>query len=926
MKHWGIRQQVLILTLLPALLIALALTAYFTFSQINYFTNTLNRHGYTIASQISPAAEYAVFSGNINSLRRILKHSLFADENVIKIIISNENDVVLLSLEENPVPRKYPDFLYDLLSDEQFLHYRQAIITEQLDVDDYDENLSINSSTITPPKTIGFVDLYLTTQYNTEQKILSLFQGALITLAILLFSGLLSMRVSRQISQPIQLLTETVKRISAGDYHSDIKQDAPGELAILESCVSRMANELSLAQTDMEDRINEFTQELQQTLEELEIRNAELDITRFNAMQASKAKSEFLANMSHEIRTPLSGIMGFTELLLNTDLDNHQKDYTATIHKSATNLLTIIDDILDLSKIESGKLEITLTRCNIIDIVEDVIDLLAPIAYEKNIELFYNLDADTPHIIESDPVRVRQVLINLVGNAVKFTLNGYVFLNIGPDNLDDINRIKLTVSDTGIGMDQDSKQKLFSAFTQADTSITRNFGGTGLGLVISRKLVLLMKGEIGFDSTVDEGSTFWFTIPVSVINASSDPEFDELIDTNIVLIDEQILCRRALKTMLEQWGCNVTEHSLDHCIQNRLFTDNNAIEAVIVGISRNYMQHIDRYIKCLDQLDKNIPVMTIASTRSYTELGLLDHDGFRNPTFRTSRRSHIQKSLVDCINRTPVTIEDAHSTEVSTEVLLNPSLKVLVVDDNEINLRLAEIILKKNQYDVTTICSGEDSIVLARQNKYDLIFMDLHMPGMDGYDAAKQIRLHQDGEHRPVIIALTANAMPQEIDKIEACGMDDILIKPISSQLIGETISKWFSDSLLKDEHNAPENISVDSAEIFSFEDARQLTNGNESLAIELFNMLIKELPEHRGAIQQALAENDTRMLKQVTHKVNGASRCCGTPALRNAANLLEAAINNGEEDSFESKTAELLKEIDRLLEYELPANLKTSG
>jgi len=926
MKHWGIRQQVLILTLLPALIIALALTAYFTLSQIKYFTNTLNLHGNTIASQMSPAAEYAVFSGNINSLRRILKHALMTDQNVIRITITNENDVELLSLAENPVPRKYPDFFYDLLSDEQALHFRQPIITEQLDVDDYDQNLLLDSSTSTPTKSIGHVDLYLTTQYNTEQKILSLIQGALITVAILLFSGLLAVRISRQISQPVQLLTQTVKRISAGDYHSHITQDAPGELAILESCVNSMADELRLAQTDMEDRINEFTQELQQTLEELEIRNAELDITRFNAMQASKAKSEFLANMSHEIRTPLSGIMGFTELLINTDLDNHQNDYTRTIHKSATNLLTIIDDILDLSKIESGKLDITLTRCNIIDIVEDVIDLLAPIAYEKNIELFYNLDADTPHIIESDPVRVRQVLINLVGNAVKFTLNGYVFLNIEPDNLDDISRIKLTVADTGIGMDQDSKQKLFTAFTQADTSITRNFGGTGLGLVISRKLVLLMKGEIGFDSTVDKGSTFWFTIPANVINESSDVNFDELIDSNIVLIDDQILCRRALRTMLEQWGCNVTEYSLDRCVPDKLLSENNAVDAVVVGISRKYMQHIDQYIECLDQLDKDIPVMTIASTRSYTELGLLDYDVFRYPTFRTSRRSYMQKSLVDCINRTPVIMEGVHSIEASKEVVLNPSLKVLVVDDNEINVRLAEIILKKNQYDVTTICSGEDSIELAKHNQYDLIFMDLHMPGMDGYNAAKQIRLHQDADHRPVIIALTANAMPQEVDKIESCGMDDVLIKPISAQLIGETISKWFSDSFVKDEHNAAENIKADSAEIFSFEDARQLTNGNEALAIELFNMLIKELPDHRDAIQQALTDNNTRMLKEVTHKVNGASRCCGTHALRNAADSLEAAINNGEDGSFEIKSTELVKEIDRLLEYELPVDLKTSG
>jgi CheY-like chemotaxis protein len=378
--------------------------------------------------------------------------------------------------------------------------------------------------------------------------------------------------------------------------------------------------------------------------------------------------------------------------------------------------------------------------------------------------------------------------------------------------------------------------------------------------------------------------------------------------------------------MLEQWGCNVIECDLDRCTSVQLISKINKADAVVVGIGRKYMQHIDRYIECLDQLDNPPPVMTIASTRSYTELEELGYNGIHNAVFRTARRSHIQKSLVDCINGTPVITENPHSIEVSTKVPFNPSLKILVVDDNEINLRLAEIILKNSQYDVTTICSGVDSIELAKHNKYDLIFMDLHMPGMDGYDAAYQIRLHQDGAHRPVIIALTANAMPKDIDKLESCGIDDILIKPISMQLISNAISKWFSHPDVKDEHNIPENTKSDSAEIFSLDNARQLTNGNEVLAIELFNMLIKELPDHRNGIERALMDNDTGMLKEITHKLNGASRCCGTPALRHTANSLEAAINKGEHDSIKIKSAELLNEIDRLMEYELPVDLKTSG
>ncbi|UCB54404.1 MAG: response regulator [Thiotrichales bacterium] len=925
MRQWGIKKQVLVLTLLPALFIALTLTLYFTVSQLGYINNSLNRHGKTISGQISPAAEYSVFSGNIESLRSTLKRTLMSDKDVIKITITNTNEEILLSLAEDPSPRKFPDLFYSLLTGQQSLHFRQPIVTEQLEVDDFEEQLSSIADNSVPSKVIGYVDLLLTTQHSTEQKIRSLFQGGLITFAILLLSALLASRISRQISSPVQLLTETVKKISAGDYHTHVDQDAPGELAILESCVNSMADELRTAQTEMESRIDEFTQELQQTLEELEIRNAELDITRLNAMQASKAKSEFLANMSHEIRTPLSGIMGFTELLLSTDLDSQQKDYASTIHKSAMSLLTIIGDILDLSKIESGKLEIAITRCNIIDIIEDVIDLLAPIAYEKNIELLYHLDDRVPHIIESDPVRIRQVLLNLVGNAVKFTLNGYVFLNIESTPSDDSCRIKFTVADTGIGMDQESKQKLFTAFTQADTSITRNFGGTGLGLVISRKLVLLMHGEIGFDSTQGKGSTFWFTVPVKVIDTSSEPLKDELVGRHIALIDDHILCRRALSSMMQQWGCVVSEYNLEQCIDENVFSGDTAIDAVIVGISRKNLKKPDLFSKCLAQKDEELPVLTIASTRSYTELGQFNRDHFHNLTFRTAHRSHIQLSLINCLHRTSTVIEAGPNFSQAKQVLFNPSLKVLVVDDNDINLRLAEIILKKNNYDVTTVCSGEDSIELAKHNKYDLIFMDLHMPGLDGYEASRRIREIDNG-HRPVIIALTANAMPQDLENINSCGMDDVLIKPISEQLICDIISKWITGQTDQTNADSAEKSTHDSAEIFSLEDARKLTNGNDVLAIELFTMLINELPGHRSGIRQALAANDMDVLKDITHKVNGASRCCGTPALRNAANALEAAINNRENELIKTKTDVLLKEIDRLLDYKLPAGLKTSG
>ncbi|MCK4706012.1 MAG: response regulator, partial [Gammaproteobacteria bacterium] len=712
--------------------------------------------------------------------------------------------------------------------------------------------------------------------YAIKQKIEQIEHGILITLSIILLSIFIIIRVNAAITQPIKSLTRTVRHISSGDLDTHVEVSSAGELGILESCINQMKHELKESQTDLELQLNIFTNELQQTLEELEIRNAELDITRSKAIYANNAKSEFLANMSHEIRTPLSGIIGFTELLRDTQLSGQQQDYTHTIQKSAKTLLEIINDILDLSKIESGKTEITKSDFNLVDLIEDIINLLSPTALDKNIELFYCIEKGVSTIIHSDHFRIHQIIINLISNAIKFTDKGYVYLQVkSSSNKSNESSILFNVSDTGIGLNNEDRKKLFNAFTQADTSITRRFGGTGLGLVISRKLTMLMKGEIGFDSKEGKGSTFWFCIPVTA--TQEEYKKPELADKKIAFICDHIIAKQSFKTLLVNQQCEVNDYSLnDLAILSDIEKDND-ISIVFLGLEDINNDSINKKI---NGLSFTKPSLLIASTRSHTKLRSIQQHIFYSACFTSDKTEIIKQKIINAININEKHLDNAGPTEDVISSLDWSSINILVVDDNEINLRLAEIILHKHKARVTIARSGAQALEYARMNSFDIIFMDLHMPGLDGYETTRKIRDITPGE-QPVIIALTANALPQEKEKAIHSGMNGILIKPVSATMLQKVINQWVlkgeatPSTLNSSTTNDLVNDSNDNnSATFSIELAKKFTSGNEELAYELFNMLRNELHNYQQRISTAVENTDLNSLREQVHKLNGASRC----------------------------------------------------
>lgn len=916
MNQPGLSKQIIIIALLPALLVGFFLSLFYIYQALDSIDRSQQQYSNFVIREMTPITHHAIQTQDFATLRQLINASANIDE-VSYVRISDAENTSLLIVDKRDLEtfKKIP-MLEFLLGKERYTSASSPVF----------ERYQLADGSMFE-QVLGNIEVLLDNRRVHDEKSRLIIQGGTIMLAILLLSSTLIYRISRKVTQPIKRLTDSVRRITAGDLDSHIPQSSTGELGILESCINQMKEELKTSQSDLEEQLDNYTNELQQTLEELEIRNAELDITRSKAIYANNAKSEFLANMSHEIRTPLSGIIGFSELLQGTRMSPQQKDYTTTIQKSARSLLEIINDILDLSKIESGKTEISASEFVLVDIVEDIINLLSPTALEKNIELFYRIDQDVDKVIKADPFRLHQILTNLIGNAIKFTDKGYVYLHITRGELENADTsIKFTVSDTGIGLSSDDKSSLFKAFTQADTSITRRFGGTGLGLVISRKLTMLMKGEIGFDSTHGEGSTFWFMIPVSVI--PSEQKVSQLKGIRVALLCNHFIGQQAYRSMLESFGCSTRNYSLD-IIENIDSISDNA-DIIITFLSRKDIM-TPELMDTLAKTTMPLPSLLIASTRSHKELRTLQMGTFESALFSTEKIERVRLKMINTLNRNIEQLEQEEDNE-STQLSHDWSdINILIVDDNEVNLRLAEIILHKHKARVTTAISGSQAIDYASMNSYDIIFMDLHMPGLDGYQSSSKIREITPGK-QPVIIALTANALPSEKDKVMSSDMNGIIIKPVSDAIMQKVIAQWVLkgesgsiDYTLDDDSLSPlSNRQHQEDRIFSMALAKEFTGNNEELALELFTMLRAELDDYRNGINEALKNNDMATMRGHVHKLHGASRCCGTTELKEMSSRIEELIDNKMSFDAEHEVEQLMAAIDRVDNYEIPVAGKT--